>query len=86
MHPSLDGQVWAAYEGGDVARGQLVGTRTGDRLDFRYVPLRSDGTTASGHCVSRVTALPDGRLRLEEGWQWESQPGSGTSAVEQVPG
>ncbi|MFD5520258.1 hypothetical protein [Streptomyces sp. NPDC127066] len=78
-----DGVVWADYAGGDVVRGHLVGTREGDRLDFRYVQLRRDGTTASGHCVSLVVELPDGRLRLEESWTWESQPGAGTSVVEE---
>ncbi|WP_128376078.1 hypothetical protein [Streptomyces cavernae] len=78
------GVIWAEYAGGDVVRGHLVGTREDDRLDFRYVQLRRDGTTASGHCVSVVVELPDGRVRLEETWQWESQAGSGTSAVEQV--
>ncbi|MCX3062352.1 hypothetical protein [Streptomyces beihaiensis] len=79
-----DGRIWAEYEGGDVVRGRLVGTRAGDRLDFRYVQLRSDGTTSSGHCVSTVSELPDGRLRLDETWRWESQEGSGTSVVEEV--
>ncbi|MFE5187820.1 hypothetical protein [Streptomyces sp. NPDC056628] len=80
-----DGVVWAEYGGGDVVRGHLVGTRDGDRLDFRYVQLKRDGTTSSGHCVSTVGELPDGRVRLTETWEWESQPGSGTSVVEQVP-
>ncbi|MFC7842217.1 hypothetical protein [Streptomyces sp. NPDC057382] len=79
-----EGQVWADYAGGDVVRGHLVGIREGDRLDFRYVQLRRDGSTASGHCVSTVVELPDGRVRLEETWEWESRPGSGTSVVEQV--
>ncbi|WP_055491858.1 hypothetical protein [Streptomyces sp. TP-A0356] len=79
-----DGEIWAEYTGGDVVRGHLVGTREGDRLDFRYVQLKRDGTTSSGHCVSRVVELPDGRVRLEESWEWESQTGSGTSVVEQV--
>ncbi|MEU8464522.1 hypothetical protein [Streptomyces sp. NPDC029003] len=78
-----DGQVWAEYHGGDVIRGHLVGTRAGDTVDFRYVQLRLDGTTASGHCVSLVRELPDGRLRMEETWTWESREGSGTSVVEQ---
>lgn len=80
-----DGRVRAEYSGGDVVTGYLVGTRTADTLDFRYVQLRADGTTASGHCVSLVTELPDGRLRLEETWTWESREGSGTSVVEQLP-
>ncbi|GAA3138138.1 hypothetical protein GCM10010521_25440 [Streptomyces rameus] len=79
-----DGEVWAEYAGGDVVRGHLVGTREGDQVDFRYVQLRTDGTTASGHCVSTVVELPDGRVRLAETWEWESRPGSGTSVVEQV--
>ncbi|GHB31345.1 hypothetical protein GCM10010377_22190 [Streptomyces viridiviolaceus] len=79
-----DGAIWAEYEGGDVVRGRLVGTRDGDRLDFRYVQLKTDGGTSSGHCVSTVVELPDGRVRLEESWEWESQQGSGTSVVEEV--
>ncbi|MEV4328959.1 hypothetical protein AB0K02_00165 [Streptomyces sp. NPDC049597] len=78
------GRIWAEYEGGDVVRGHLVGTRVGDRLDFRYVQLKTDGATSSGHCLSTVVELPDGRVRLEEAWEWESQEGSGTSVVEQL--
>ncbi|CAM5388473.1 hypothetical protein GCM10010329_12850 [Streptomyces spiroverticillatus] len=81
-----DGRIWAEYAGGDVVRGHLVGTREGDRLDFRYVQLKHDGTTSSGHCLSQVTLDSDGRVRLEESWAWESQDGSGTSVVEEVPG
>ncbi|MEU6901125.1 MULTISPECIES: hypothetical protein [Streptomyces] len=78
-----DGVVWADYRGGDVVKGHLIGTREDDTVDFRYVQLRLDGTTASGHCTSLVTVLADGRLRLEESWSWESQKGCGTSSVEQ---
>ncbi|MGW2343511.1 hypothetical protein [Streptomyces sp. NPDC001661] len=81
-----DGRVAADYVGGDVVEGHLVGTRSGDRLDFRYVQLKTDGTTSSGHCVSTVSELPDGRVRLDETWEWESQEGSGTSVVEELPG
>lgn len=79
-----DGRIWAEYAGGDVVRGHLVGTRRADRLDFRYVQLKQDGGTSSGHCVSTVTELPDGRIRLDETWEWESQQGSGTSVVEEL--
>lgn len=79
-----DGLIWAEYAGGDVVRGHLVGTRDGDVLDFRYVQLKQDGTTSSGHCVTTVVDLADGRVRLEERWEWESQEGGGTSVVEEV--
>ncbi|MGC5286398.1 hypothetical protein [Micromonospora sp. DT231] len=79
------GEVWAEYAGGSIRRGHLVGTRAGDRLDFRYVQLNADGQTSSGHCVSDVSVLPDGRVRLHETWSWESRPGSGSSVVEEVP-
>lgn len=78
-----DGWIWAEYAGGDVVRGRLVGTRDGDRLDFRYVQVKRDRTTSCGHCVATVVDLPDGRVRLEEEWDWESQEGSGTSTVEE---
>ncbi|MGK5554365.1 hypothetical protein ACSNOI_22400 [Actinomadura kijaniata] len=79
------GGIWGEYSGGAIRRGFLVGTRRGDVLDFRYSQLNTAGETSNGHCVSRVVTLPDGRLRLEESWEWESRDGSGTSAVEQVP-
>jgi hypothetical protein len=76
-----DGMIWAEYSGGSVRRGHLVGTRDGDRLDFRYAQLNVNGQTSTGHCVSVLSTLPDGRVRLDETWEWESRPGSGTSAV-----
>jgi hypothetical protein len=79
-----EGVVHARYEGGAVTLGFLVGSRAGDRLDFRYAQLRADGTTATGHCVSEVETLADGRLRLNETWEWDSADGVGTSIVEQV--
>ncbi|MEU5881512.1 hypothetical protein [Spirillospora sp. NPDC047279] len=79
------GEVWAEYAGGSIRRGRLVGTRAGDRLDFRYSQLNTGGETSNGHCVSTIGVLADGRVRLEEVWEWESRPGSGVSAVEEVP-
>ncbi|RSM64789.1 hypothetical protein DMH04_50625 [Kibdelosporangium aridum] len=79
-----DGEIWAEYAGGKISRGYLVGTRTGDTLDFRYAQLNTAGETNTGHCVSRIETLADGRLRLTEKWEWESRSGSGTSVVQEV--
>jgi hypothetical protein len=76
--------VWADYAGGEVVRGYLVGTRAGDELDFRYVHLNSSGATAAGHCRSRLSVLPDGRVRMQETWAWESRAGSGESVIEEI--
>ena len=76
--------IWATYEGGAVRLGFLVGTRDADKLDFRYSQLNESGETASGHCSTTISVLPDGRLRLNESWVWESKPGSGVSAVEEL--
>ncbi|MEE2034983.1 hypothetical protein [Rhodococcus chondri] len=79
-----DTVIWADYDGGEIVRGFLVGTRNGERLHFRYVHLSVDGTAASGVCDSRIEVLCDGRIRLEESWAWESRPEKGTSVVEEI--
>lgn len=79
-----DGVVWAEYGGGAVRLGRLVGTRTEDRLRFRYVHLDADGRSSSGRCEARLALLPDGRIRSHEDWCWESRPGAGTSIVEEI--
>ena len=80
-----DDMVSATYAGGRIRRGFLVGVRHGDVIDFRYAQLHDDGTTACGHCLSHIDELPDGRLRLNETWSWESREGSGSSVVEEIP-
>jgi hypothetical protein len=84
QYDERDGVVWARYEGGAVRLGFLVGTRNGDRLEFRYSQLNQNGETSNGRCSTTISTLPDGRLRLDEDWAWESKPGSGTSAAEEV--
>jgi tRNA (adenine37-N6)-methyltransferase len=76
-----DGVIEARYAGGAVRVGNLVGTRDGDELRFRYAQVRHDGSTATGRCTSVVTRLGDGRLAMQEDWAWESEPGTGTSRV-----
>jgi hypothetical protein len=77
--------VWARYAGGTIRLGHLAGTRRGDTLDFRYAHVTVTGETASGHCVSTVVPLADGRLSLHERWEWDSRTGSGESILEEIP-
>lgn len=82
-----DGRVvWATYAGGGVRFGTLIATVLDDgRLDMRYQQVAADGAIKSGRCLSAPEALPDGRVRLHEAWEWtEGGAGSGTSVVEEI--
>ncbi|MDS0294668.1 hypothetical protein [Halogeometricum luteum] len=82
-----DGErISATYAGGDVADGYLVGTLDGGEWDVRYVQMNADGETATGHSVGTVTLLDDGRVRVEDVWEWESRDGAGESVLEEVDG
>ncbi|HXH56326.1 hypothetical protein [Iamia sp.] len=37
----------------------------------------------SGPLPDLIERLADGRLRINETWQWESKPGAGTSILEE---
>jgi hypothetical protein len=78
-----DGVIWARYGGGVVRLGFLVGTRDSDRLEFRDSQLNVKGETSNGRCSTTISMLPDGRIRLDENWSWESKAGSGLSSVEE---
>lgn len=79
-----DGVVWARYQGGAVRLGFLVGVRSGDSLEFRYSQVNDVGETSNGRCSTTISTLADGRLRLDEEWAWESKPGAGSSASEEI--
>lgn len=81
-----DDIVWATYAGGAVRFGTLIATvDDSGRLDMRYQHVAVDGTIKAGRCTSTPEALPDGRLRLHESWNWtEGGEGSGTSVIEEM--
>ena len=80
-----DGErVSATYAGGEIVDGYLLGSFDGATWDIRYVQQNEDGETATGHSVGTVTLLDDGRVRVEDEWEWESKAGSGTSVLEEV--
>ncbi|MGE0737177.1 MAG: n-acetylglutamate synthase [Alphaproteobacteria bacterium] len=78
--------VWASYDGGAVAHGQLIAKMAEDgTLDMRYHHATVDGRLMAGTCRSRLEILPDGRYRLHEEWQWTGgAEGSGRSVVEEI--
>ncbi len=79
--------VWAAFAGGKVIRGALVGRCDGDGvLELTYSQLLRTGEVIAGRCTSVPTVLEDGRIRLREHWQrlWPER-GTGVSIIEEPP-
>lgn len=77
-------RIYAHYSGGDIVDGHLVGTFDGSGWDVRYTQINSEHETASGHSIGTVRLLDDGRVRVEDKWEWESRDGSGESILEEV--
>jgi hypothetical protein len=78
--------ISARYSGGAVEPGYLVGRVTADRLVFRYCQVDLRGDVHGGRSACLVGLLPDGRLRLQEHFHWESREGSGTNVLEEAEG
>jgi hypothetical protein len=77
--------VSARYAGGAVRLGFLIGTRSQDRLEWRYVQADHAGRLDGGHALCEVVRLPDGGIRLTEHFSWDSREGSGSNVLEQIP-
>ena len=77
-------RIYAHYSGGEVVDGHLVGTFDGSEWDIRYSQINSERETASGHSVGTVELAEDGRVRVQDEWEWESRDGSGTSVLEEI--
>lgn len=87
FHYSQTGNiVTAEYAGGNIVQGHLIALvdETG-RLDMRYHQVNKQGELQTGFCRSVPEILPDGRIRLQETWQWTSGDcSSGSSVVEEI--
>lgn len=78
--------VWATYKGGNITFGNLIASvdRQGN-LDMRYQHLSTDGNLKTGKCISKPQLLEDGRIRLDESWEWTSGDLSkGNSIIEEI--
>jgi len=77
--------VTAEYAGGSIACGHLIAlVDHAGCLDMHYHQVNKQGELRTGVCRSVPTLLPDGRIRLQETWQWTNGDQShGTSIVEE---
>ncbi|AGN02009.1 hypothetical protein L593_10320 [Salinarchaeum sp. Harcht-Bsk1] len=64
-------RISARYAGGSIVEGHLLGTIDDGEWDVRYVQLHENGETATGHSVGEISVLEDGRVRIDDEWEWD---------------
>ena len=81
-----DNLVWAEYEGGPIFKGHLIAKiMENGNLDMQYQHINTQGELMFGKCISTPEKMPDGRLKLNEKWQWLSgDKSSGYSEIIEV--
>ncbi len=62
--------VWAKYAGGDIVKGFLIGTLNSRQLRSSYQHLNSAKEIMTGNCISNIELHSDGRIILNENWEW----------------
>ena len=77
--------LWATYSGGNIRRGQLIGSVNSEGcISMHYQHINDQGELMTGRCQSTPEVLHNGRIRLHETWQWETGDRStGTSVLEE---
>lgn len=79
-----DGEnLFAEYSGGEVERGQMLGKVSfNGELDFYYQHINKMGNIMTGKCHSIPHILDNGKIELQEEWQWlNGDKSKGTSIV-----
>ncbi|MCH5271033.1 MAG: GNAT family N-acetyltransferase [Lachnospiraceae bacterium] len=62
---------WAEYSGGDVEKGYIIGkVASNGELDFHYQHLNKDNQIRIGKCHSIPHIMENGKIELQEKWQW----------------
>ena len=75
VYHEAGGVLWGEYTGDTVTTGRFVGTRSGDRIDVRFVhALVAGGERVSGEAHSRIEQDERGGLRLVEDFEVDGVP------------
>lgn len=76
----------AAYKGGSIRLGHLIGlVDTNGEINMRYHQVNLQGELMTGICRSKPQIMPNGKIRLNEDWQWTSGNRSkGKSILEEM--
>jgi len=65
--------IWADYSGGSIKIGNIIGkVLSADVFEIRYQHLNKDGEMKTGYCLTTVSFTKDGKMQLNETWEWTS--------------
>lgn len=87
FHYHQEGDIFFAdYKGGAILKGQLIGKIVDvEYLEFVYQHLNSDKEIMTGKCKSYPRTNEQGKLILNEYWQWTCKDNStGTSILIEI--
>ena len=63
--------IWAEYKGGSILKGLLSGIYISkDKIKFNYHHVNKSFELMSGVCESTLLLNEDGKIILDEKWQW----------------
>lgn len=77
----FDRRVLASYAGGKVKRGMLAGKVDQGQLLFSYAQEDITGKVQGGSSECEIRLLPDGRIQLQEHFEWPE--GKGLNIIEE---
>ena len=61
------------YSGGKIIKGHLIGlVDENGNIDMRYHQINNKGEIMTGICKSKPEILENGKVRLNESWEWTS--------------
>lgn len=86
FHYHQDGDiVWGTYDGGTIIRGNFLAKVDEEGvLDLRFQHVNIAGEIIIGTSLSTPEIMADGRIRLNEDFQWSGDALRHTSTVEEI--
>ncbi|WP_024769198.1 hypothetical protein [Aquimarina macrocephali] len=77
--------IWANYDGGQIIKGNLIGKLVNDHLEFVYQHINKEYELMTGKCKSYPEYIEDGKIKLNEFWQWTCKDcSSGKSTIIEI--
>ncbi len=86
FHYKQEGNVLTcSYKCDNIVKGNLIGiVMDNDTIEMSYHQINKQGEIKTGICTSKIIKLDNGKIRIEESWQWTNGDKSkGSSALEE---